>query len=375
MPDVRMPAPDVQASDRQGPDVQAPAMHVLVTGGAGYIGTHTLIAMLAAGQRPLVLDNFSNGSREAVSRVERLCGVPIPLIEGDIRTPGLIESVLSDAAARGQPVRAVLHLAGCKAVGESVADPLKYYDNNVTGSMVLLRAMREAGVTRLVFSSSATVYGEPQYLPFTEAHPLAPANPYGRTKLMVEEMLRDVCTADPAFSAITLRYFNPIGAHPSGQIGESPRDLPNNLFPFITQVAVGRQPFLRVFGDDYDTADGTGVRDYLHVMDLAQGHVRALTYCGDHAGFIAVNLGTGRGTSVLELVRAFEQASGCRIPLQTLARRPGDVASTWADPTLAESLLGWRSTYDVAAMCAHGWRWQQGNPQGYAPDEPSQAAA
>ena len=375
MPDVRMPAPDVQASDRQGPDVQAPAMHVLVTGGAGYIGTHTLIAMLAAGQRPLVLDNFSNGSREAVSRVERLCGVPIPLIEGDIRTPGLIESVLSDAAARGQPVRAVLHLAGCKAVGESVADPLKYYDNNVTGSMVLLRAMREAGVTRLVFSSSATVYGEPQYLPFTEAHPLAPANPYGRTKLMVEEMLRDVCTADPAFSAITLRYFNPIGAHPSGQIGESPRDLPNNLFPFITQVAVGRQPFLRVFGDDYDTADGTGVRDYLHVMDLAQGHVRALAYCVERPGFVAVNLGTGRGTSVLELVRAFEQASGCRIPLQTLARRPGDVARTWADPTLAESLLGWRSTYDVAAMCAHGWRWQQGNPQGYAPDEPSQAAA
>lgn len=375
MPDVRMPAPDVQASDRQGPDVQAPAMHVLVTGGAGYIGTHTLIAMLAAGQRPLVLDNFSNGSREAVSRVERLCGVPIPLIEGDIRTPGLIESVLSDAAARGQPVRAVLHLAGCKAVGESVADPLKYYDNNVTGSMVLLRAMREAGVTRLVFSSSATVYGEPQYLPFTEAHPLAPANPYGRTKLMVEEMLRDVCTADPAFSAITLRYFNPIGAHPSGQIGESPRDLPNNLFPFITQVAVGRQPFLRVFGDDYDTADGTGVRDYLHVMDLAQGHVRALAYCVERPGFVAVNLGTGRGTSVLELVRAFEQASGCQIPLQTLARRPGDVARTWADPTLAESLLGWRSTYDVAAMCADGWRWQQGNPLGYAPDEPSQAAA
>lgn len=375
MPDVRMQSPVMPASDRQGPDVQAPAMHVLVTGGAGYIGTHTLIAMLAAGQRPLVLDNFSNGSREAVSRVERLCGVPIPLIEGDIRTPGLIESVLSDAAARGQPVRAVLHLAGCKAVGESVADPLKYYDNNVTGSMVLLRAMREAGVTRLVFSSSATVYGEPQYLPFTEAHPLAPANPYGRTKLVVEEMLRDVCTADPAFSAITLRYFNPIGAHPSGQIGESPRDLPNNLFPFITQVAVGRQPFLRVFGDDYDTADGTGVRDYLHVMDLAQGHVRALAYCVERPGFVAVNLGTGRGTSVLELVRAFEQASGCRIPLQTLARRPGDVARTWADPTLAESLLGWRSTYDVAAMCAHGWRWQQGNPQGYAPDEPSQAAA
>ncbi|EFF74262.1 UDP-glucose 4-epimerase [Achromobacter piechaudii ATCC 43553] len=355
--------------------MEMPDMHVLVTGGAGYIGTHTLIAMLAAGQRPLVLDNFSNGSREAVRRVEQLCGVPIALIEGDIRTPGLIERVLSDAARRGEPVQAVLHLAGCKAVGESVADPLKYYDNNVTGSMVLLRAMQEAGVARLVFSSSATVYGEPQCLPFTETHPLAPANPYGRTKLMVEEMLRDVCTAQPGFSAVTLRYFNPIGAHPSGQIGESPRDLPNNLFPYLTQVAVGRQPHLRVFGDDYDTVDGTGVRDYLHVMDLAQGHVQALAYGADHPGFVAVNLGTGRGTSVLELVRAFEQASGLRIPVQIVPRRPGDVARTWADPSLAESLLGWRSTYDVAAMCADGWRWQQGNPQGYEADAAEQAVA
>ncbi|EJO30038.1 UDP-glucose 4-epimerase [Achromobacter marplatensis] len=345
-------------------------LHVLVTGGAGYIGTHTLVAMLAAGQRPLVLDNFSNGSREAVRRVERLCGVPIPLIEGDIRTPGLVESVLADAAGRGEPVQAVLHLAGCKAVGESVADPLKYYDNNVAGSLALLHAMREMGVARLVFSSSATVYGEPQYLPFTETHPLAPTNPYGRTKLMVEEMLRDVCSASPAFSAVTLRYFNPIGAHPSGLIGESPRDLPNNLFPFITQVAVGRQPFLRVFGDDYDTADGTGVRDYLHVMDLAQGHVQALSYSEDHPGFVAVNLGTGQGTSVLELVHAFERVNGCRIPVRTQGRRPGDIERMWADPALAAALLGWRSTHDVAAMCADGWRWQQGNPQGY--DAPGQ---
>jgi len=342
-----------------------PDLHVLVTGGAGYIGTHTLVAMVAAGQRPLVLDNFSNGSREAVRRVEQLCGVPIPLIEGDIRTPGLIESVLAGAAASGTPVDAVLHLAGCKAVGESVADPLKYYDNNVTGSMVLLRAMRDTGVSRLVFSSSATVYGEPQYLPFDESHPLAPTNPYGRTKLMVEEMLRDVCVADPAFSALTLRYFNPIGAHASGRIGESPRDLPNNLFPFITQVAVGRQPYLRVFGDDYDTADGTGERDYLHVMDLARGHVLGLAHAMTHTGFAAVNLGTGQGTSVLQLVRAFEEASGCRIPLNRQGRRAGDVARTWADPALAASLLGWRSTHDVAAMCADGWRWQQGNPQGY----------
>jgi UDP-glucose 4-epimerase len=228
--------------------------------------------------------------------------------------------------------------------------------------------MREAGVARLVFSSSATVYGEPQYLPFTEAHPLAPTNPYGRSKLMVEDMLRDVCAADPAFSTVTLRYFNPIGAHGSGQIGESPRDIPNNLFPYITQVAVGRQPFLRVFGDDYDTADGTGVRDYLHVMDLAQGHVRALAYSAGHPGFVAVNLGTGRGTSVLELVRAFERVNGCRIPLQAQPRRPGDIERMWADPALAASLLGWRSTHDVDAMCADGWRWQQGNPQGYETD-------
>lgn len=352
-----------------------PDLHVLVTGGAGYIGTHTLVAMLAAGQRPLVLDNFSNGSREAVRRVERLCGVPIPLIEGDIRTPGLVESVLAGAADRGSPVQAALHLAGCKAVGESVLDPLKYYDNNVAGSLALLRAMRGAGVSRLVFSSSATVYGEPKCLPFTEAHPLAPTNPYGRTKLMVEEMLRDVCAADAGFSAVTLRYFNPIGAHPSGLIGESPRDLPNNLFPFITQVAVGRQPFLRVFGDDYGTPDGTGVRDYLHVMDLAQGHVQALSYSEAHPGFVAVNLGTGRGTSVLELVRAFEQVNGCRIPLRTQARRPGDIERMWADPALAASLLGWRSTQDVAAMCADGWRWQQGNPQGYEPPGQEGASA
>ncbi|EHK63142.1 UDP-glucose 4-epimerase GalE [Achromobacter arsenitoxydans] len=338
---------------------------VLVTGGAGYIGTHTLVDMLACGLRPLVLDNFSNGSREAVRRVERLCGVPIALVEGDIRTPGLVASVLAGARAAGAPVSAVLHLAGCKAVGESVADPLKYYDNNVNGSLVLLHAMREAGVSRLVFSSSATVYGEPRYLPFTEAHPLAPTNPYGRTKLMVEEMLRDVCAADPGFSAVTLRYFNPIGAHPSGQIGESPRDLPNNLFPFITQVAVGRQPYLRVFGDDYGTVDGTGVRDYLHVMDLARGHVQALSYSEGHPGFVAVNLGTGQGTSVLELVHAFERVNGCKIPLRTLPRRAGDVERMWADPALAASLLGWRSTHDVASMCADGWRWQQGNPQGY----------
>ena len=346
-------------------------MRVLVTGGAGYIGAHTLVAMLAAGQRPLVLDNFSNGSPEAVRRVERLCGTPITLVEGDIRQTGLVQALLAREARRGEPVQAVLHLAGCKAVGESVADPLKYYDNNVAGSVALLRAMRDEGVTRLVFSSSATVYGEPRSLPFTEAHPLAPANPYGRSKLMVEQMLRDLCAAEAGFGAVTLRYFNPIGAHPSGQIGESPRDVPNNLFPYITQVAVGRQPFLNVFGDDYATEDGTGVRDYLHVMDLAQGHVQALAYAAGHPGFVAVNLGTGRGTSVLELVHAFERVSQRRIPLRTGPRRPGDIERMWADPALAASLLGWHSTRGVEAMCADGWRWQQGNPRGYDTDPPA----
>ncbi|KOF53977.1 MULTISPECIES: UDP-glucose 4-epimerase GalE [unclassified Achromobacter] len=345
--------------------------HVLVTGGAGYIGTHTLVAMAAAGMRPLVIDDFSNSCPAALSRVERLCGAEIPFVRGDIRQPGLLDEVFADAAARGEPVRAVLHLAGSKAVGESVADPLKYYENNVAGSLALLRAMRGAGVRRLVFSSSATVYGEPQELPFTESHPVAPANPYGRTKLMVEQALQDLCAADPDFGAVTLRYFNPIGAHPSGLIGESPRDVPNNLFPYITQVAVGRQPYLRVFGNDYGTPDGTGVRDYLHVMDLAEGHVRALAYACANAGFVALNLGTGRGTSVLELVGAFERVNALRIPLQVQARRPGDVERMWADPSLARRMLGWRSTRGVESMCADGWRWQRSNPQGYDEDGPA----
>lgn len=341
------------------------ATHLLVTGGAGYIGAHTLIELIAAGYEPLVLDNLSNGSREALRRVGQLCGVEVPFIEGDIRRAGLVESVFAAAERRGEPIQAVLHLAGCKAVGESVADPLKYYDNNVVGTVALLRAMQTAGVRRLVFSSSATVYGEPQTLPFTESHPLAPTNPYGRSKLMVEQMLRDLCAADPGVSAITLRYFNPIGAHPSGRIGESPRDVPNNLFPFITQVAVGRQPYLKVFGQDYDTPDGTGVRDYLHVMDLAAGHVRALAYSADHPGFVALNLGTGTGTSVLELVHAFETVNGCEIALQAQPRRPGDVERVWADPSLAHQLLGWQAVHGVKEMCADGWRWQQSNPQGY----------
>ncbi|ARP91397.1 UDP-glucose 4-epimerase GalE [Bordetella genomosp. 9] len=345
--------------------------YLLVTGGAGYIGSHTLVELVNAGYQPVVVDNLSNGSREAVRRVERIVGTDIPLVQGDIRAPGLLDALFAVHRRQGKPIECVLHLAGAKAVGESVADPLKYYDNNVAGTVALLSAMRANDVRRLVFSSSATVYGVPRFLPFDESHPLQPTNPYGRTKLMVEQLLQDLCAADPAFSAVTLRYFNPIGAHPSGLIGENPRDTPNNLFPFITQVAVGRQPYLKVFGDDYDTEDGTGVRDYLHVMDLAAGHVRAVDYARDHTGFIAINLGTGRGTSVMELVRTFERVNGTRIPCRVEPRRPGDVERMWADPALARRLLGWECTHDVESMCRDGWRWQSRNPHGYAAPPPA----
>jgi UDP-glucose 4-epimerase len=338
---------------------------LLITGGAGYIGTHTVVELIAAGHRPTILDNLSNSTRAAVERVAEITGVRIPFIEGDIRSKPLLQSVFDAARAKGDPFQAVLHLAGCKAVGESVGDPIKYFDNNVSGTTNLLAVMRAAGVKRLVFSSSATVYGAPKFLPFTEAHPLSPTNPYGRTKLMVEQILQDVCAADSGFSAVTLRYFNPIGAHPSGRIGENPGGIPNNLFPFITQVAVGRQPYLNVFGCDYPTADGTGVRDYLHVSDLAVGHVRALEYTAGEAGFVAINLGTGKGTSVLELVQAFERVNGLAIPWRAQARRAGDVEQTWADNNLARRLLGWQCTRGVEAMCKDGWRWQQGNPGGY----------
>ncbi len=339
--------------------------YLLVTGGAGYIGSHTLVELIAAGYQPVVLDNLSNGSRAAVRRVETITGIEIPLVQGDIRTPGLVETVMAINRRNNRPIDCVLHLAGVKAVGESVSDPLKYFDNNVSGTVALLSAMRSNGVSRLVFSSSATVYGVPRFLPFTEQHPLAPTNPYGRTKLFVEQMLQDLCASDPGFSAVTLRYFNPIGAHPSGMIGENPRDTPNNLFPYITQVAVGKQPFLRVFGADYPTEDGTGVRDYLHVMDLAVGHVRAVDYAREHPGFVAINLGTGKGTSVMELVRTFERVSGQAIPVQVEPRRAGDVDKVWADPSLARQLLRWRTTLGVESMCQDGWRWQQRNPGGY----------
>lgn len=333
---------------------------VLVTGGAGYIGSHTLIELLAAGHDVVCLDNFSNSSSEAVRRVEQIAGRAVNLIHGDIRDAALLESVFST-----QAIDAVIHFAALKAVGESVAKPLEYYDNNVSGTLTLLAACRRAGVRRFVFSSSATVYGVPDQLPLTEDAPIRAVNPYGATKVMVEQILRDLCVADPEFCAVALRYFNPVGAHESGLIGEDPADVPNNLFPFITQVAVGKRDRLSVFGQDWPTPDGTGVRDYIHVVDLAAGHVAALDFARSHAGFTPINLGTGRGTSVLELVSAFERATGQAVPTVFAPRRAGDIAACWADASLARELLGWSAQRGLDAMCADGWRWQSRNPEGY----------
>ncbi|SAI67124.1 UDP-N-acetylglucosamine C4 epimerase [Bordetella ansorpii] len=333
---------------------------ILVTGGAGFIGSHTLVELMAAGFDPVVLDDFSNSRPDVLDRVRQIAGKPVPYVEGDVRDAAGLDALFARQAATGRPVGAVLHFAAAKAVGESVARPLHYYDNNVAGTVTLLQAMQRAQVSCLVFSSSATVYGWPQRLPFDESHPVRAINPYGHTKAMIEQVLQDLCQADPRFTAISLRYFNPIGAHPSGLIGEDPRGIPNNLFPFITQVASGRLAELQVFGDDYDTPDGTGVRDYLHVCDLAAGHVRALEYAGkpDSAGFRAINLGTGQGTSVLEMVRLFENVTGQKVPYRIRERRPGDLDAMWADAELAKTLLGWTAQRDVSEMCRDGWRWQ-----------------
>ena len=341
----------------QGP---ATRQTILVTGGAGYIGTHTLLELLAAGFDVVCVDNFCNSAPEALRRVEALAGRTVHRVDGDVRDPAVLERAFAVA-----PIAAVVHFAALKAVGESVAKPLEYYDNNVAGTLALLRACRGAGVKRFVFSSSATVYGVPERLPLTEDAPLSATNPYGATKLMVEQILRDACLAAPDLSVVALRYFNPIGAHASGRIGEDPRDVPNNLFPFVNQVAVGRRARLSIFGGDWDTVDGTGVRDYIHVVDLARGHLRALQFTDSHAGFVAVNLGTGRGTSVLELVRAVERACGRPIPYAIVARRAGDIAACWADAGRARELLGWEAELDLDRMCADGWRWQEGNPDGY----------
>lgn len=333
---------------------------VLVTGGAGYIGSHTVLLLLEAGRRVLVLDNLSNSSRESLERVAAITGKRAEFVEGDIRDTALLDRLFQE-----HRIGSVIHFAGLKAVGESVAQPLRYYDCNVTGSLRLLEAMDRAGVRHLVFSSSATVYGDPASVPIREDFPLSATNPYGATKLHIEDMLRDLHRADPRWSVALLRYFNPVGAHESGRIGEDPNGEPNNLMPYVAQVAVGKREQLRVFGDDYDTPDGTGVRDYIHVMDLAEGHLAALDALARDGGLITTNLGTGRGYSVLEMVRAFAAASGREVRYQIAERRPGDVASCYADPTHAKTVLGWEAKRGIDTMCADHWRWQSENPNGY----------
>ncbi len=336
-------------------------MKVLLTGGAGYIGSHTAVECLEAGHDVVIFDNLANSSVKSLDRVARITGRRAEFVEGDIRDRAALRQVFGRHA-----IDAVVHFAGLKAVGESVEIPLLYYDNNIGGSIALFEVMAEAAVKTVVFSSSATVYGDPASVPITEEFPLSATNPYGRSKLVIEEILRDVARADAGWTVALLRYFNPVGAHASGLIGEDPRGIPNNLMPYIAQVAVGRRPHLNVFGDDYPTADGTGVRDYIHVVDLARGHLAALNRMQALKGVHTWNLGTGRGVSVLEMVRAFEAASGHPVPCHIAGRRPGDVAQCWADPSRAARDLGWRAVHDLARMCEDTWRWQSENPQGYA---------
>ncbi|NDU87603.1 MAG: UDP-glucose 4-epimerase GalE [Ferrovum sp.] len=329
-------------------------MTILVTGGAGYIGSHVVTVLLAAGRKVVVLDNFCNSDPSVVERLERITGCPVPLVHSDVRDRERVADTL-----RRFGVDSVIHFAGLKAVGESVSKPIEYYGANIQGTISLLEAMQSEKVGQLVFSSSATVYGDPGYLPIDESHPTSATNPYGRSKLHIEEMLKDVALASPSWKIVCLRYFNPVGAHASGLIGEDPAGIPNNLMPFVAQVATGQRSFLRVFGQDYPTSDGTGVRDYIHVMDLAEGHSAALRFVADHPGWNAINLGTGRGTSVLEMVSAFERASGRPIPHEVVDRRPGDIASCYADPTLARQLLGWQATRGVDDMCSSTLAWQK----------------
>ncbi len=333
---------------------------IFLTGGAGFIASHTCVELLEAGEQVTLFDNFSNSHPEVLNRIHQITGKQPVFIEGDIRDKSALV-----AALRASGAKAVIHFAGLKAVGESGQFPLKYYDNNVVGTLRLLEAMQECQVKQLVFSSSATVYGNPQRLPITEDHPLTTTNPYGATKLIIEGILRDLYQADPSWHIGILRYFNPVGAHPSGKIGENPNGIPSNLLPYIAQVAVGRREFLRVWGNDYPTPDGTGVRDYIHVVDLALGHIKALQHLSTQPQCFTVNLGTGAGASVLETVKAFEQASGRAVPYRIAPRRPGDVASCYADPSLAHKLLGWHATRTLENACADAWRWQLANPNGF----------
>ncbi len=334
-------------------------MNILVTGGAGYIGSHTIIELLAAGHSPVIVDNFSNSMPEVLNRLKRITGQSIPFYEMDVRDQAALEAVL-----RKHKIEAGIHFAAYKAVGESVAEPAKYYDNNIMATLAVAGALVSVGAKKLIFSSSSTVYGKPEKLPYPEDHPKKPESPYGHTKLMGEQILSDIAAADKEWSMLFLRYFNPVGAHNSGLIGEDPEGIPNNLMPYIAQVATGRREKLAVFGNDYPTADGTGVRDYIHVVDLAKAHVAALEHT-DKSGAEAFNIGTGRGNSVLEIVTAFEKASGKSIPYDVVARRPGDIAEYYGDPAKAERKLGWKAELGLAEMCEDTWRWQSQNPNGY----------
>lgn len=332
---------------------------ILLTGGAGYIGSHVCMALLDAGMDVVVVDNLSNSNHASLKRVQALCRRSLAFRQADLRNEGAIYEMIRDCG-----VTAVVHLAGLKAVGDSNVRPMTYYENNVVGTMRLISAMKRAEVKTLVFSSSATVYGLPNYLPLDEKHSLAPTNPYGRTKFFIEEMLKDLYASDDEWRIGILRYFNPVGAHESGLIGEDPLGVPNNLLPFVAQVAIGRQEKLKVWGKDYDTPDGTGIRDFIHVVDLASGHLSVLNHL-QHPGVLTLNLGTGAGSSVLEVIRTFEAVSGRPIPYEIARRRAGDVAICYADPTLARNTLGWHSARSLAQMCADHWRWQLKNPNGY----------
>lgn len=335
-------------------------MNVLVTGGAGYIGTHTSVELLNAGHNVVCVDNLVNSKKEAVNRVEKITGKKVKFYEGDIRDRKILDKIFEE-----NKIDSVINFAGLKAVGESCAKPLEYYENNIEGLLVLMFAMRDHGVKNLVFSSSATVYGKPKSVPIKEDFPLSTSNPYGSTKLFIEYMLKDVYKADPSFNIAILRYFNPVGAHESGLIGEDPKGIPNNLCPYITQVAVGKRKELGVFGNDYNTHDGTGVRDYIHVVDLAKGHVLAVNKLAENTGLIIVNLGTGHGYSVLDMVKAFEKVTGKPIPYKIMPRRPGDIDECYADPSYAEELLGFKAEKTLEDMCRDAMRWQTMNPNGY----------
>lgn len=335
-------------------------MEILVTGGAGYIGSHTVLLLLENGYDVVVVDNLCNSSKESLKRVKELTGKDVKFYENDINDFEAMDKIFSE-----NDIFAVIHFAGLKAVVESVKIPLKYYENNLSGTFTLLEAMKKNNVKKIVFSSSATVYGDPERVPITEDMKLGATNPYGRTKLFLEQILSDVYVSDNEFSVSLLRYFNPIGAHESGRIGENPRGIPNNLMPYITQVASGKLEKLSVFGDDYDTHDGTGVRDYIHVMDLAWGHIKAIEYIKDKTGVFVHNLGTGTGYSVLDIVKAFEKANGLKIPYVIAPRRPGDIATCYADPTKAKNELGWEAKRGIEDMCRDSWNWQKNNPMGY----------